>query len=83
MEINPTTLVGGGIFLVGVVSLIATTINNGNGKRAKIYKRIEQERKDVEAKFVAVNLCNERSGNMVKKLDEISKGVKQILENGK
>ena len=83
MEINPVALVGSGVFLVGLSTFVMKILDNGNGKRKKIYERIEQERKDTEAKFIATKLCEERSGNINKQLDEISKDVKLILTNGK
>lgn len=83
MEVNPTVLIGCGTFLVGIVALASKLIDNGNGKRKKLYERIEDERKDAEEKYMKIDLCTERSGNIVKKLDSIEGKMDKLLtKNG-
>ncbi len=83
IELSTGVLIGGIGTVIGITGLALKMVDRGEGKRSKIYKYIERERKDAEQKYVPTLLCDERSGNLEKKLDEIGEDVKKILtKNG-
>ena len=83
VTLDTPMLIGSVTVLIGLTTLVSKMFDRGDSKRAKIYKRIEDERKDIEDRYVTAKVCDVRSGNMEKKLDEISKDVKTILRNGR
>lgn len=75
-----------GYSLASIIAVIGITVSVGkylDGKRKGIYKKIDVERENSDKKFVSKELCEERSGNIQKKLEEIGGDVKKLLtKNG-
>jgi len=76
-------IIGTSATVGGMCYKIGSKNGNGNGKKSnphnEIYKRIEQERKDADDNYTSTKLCDERSGNITDKLEEIGKDVKALL----
>ena len=79
MQVNPYVLFGGTVAVISVASFVTNRIENGNGKRKKIYERIEKERREGEKKYISKELCEERSGNIQSQLKELKTGQETIL----
>ena len=71
-EVQAYSLVG-----LAIVLTIKEAFNS-NG-RGKLHKRIDQVYGHLEERHITKDLCDERSGNIEKKLDTIEGDVKELL----
>ena len=80
MEISQTALTGGSIALIALVALITKFSDRNASKRAKIYETIRENEDKADKKYMPIKMCDERSKNTQRQLNDLKTGQTTILE---
>ena len=72
-----------GSLVLGFLGFIYKFGNDEQGKRARIYTRIDEVKKDFEVKTQTKEICNIHVETLNNTLAEIRDDVKTLLNNGK
>lgn len=68
---------------VGLIGLQFTQNRVNDAKINRVYGRLDEVKEANKKDFVSQPVCDVKYLGVIKKLDEISADVKQILQNGK
>jgi len=79
MTVSGDLWIQGGIFLVAVFGLVVSSNRVSEGKRARIYERIDEVKRNFEEKSVSKEVCTLTTDHMQKDLSEIKTDVKILL----
>ena len=69
-------------FSIGTYVRVGKVEKDSEGKRSRIYERLDEVKEINKAEFVSQPVCDVKYQGVIKLLDEIKSDVKKILTNG-
>jgi len=69
-------------FSIGTYVRVGKVEKDSEGKRSRIYERLDEVKEINKAEFVSQPVCDVKYQGVIKLLDEIKADVKKILTNG-